>query len=131
MDEAAQAPNDRVEQRGGERLDFVEDHDAAGGAVELAAGVGAVGEERFEEADVGSDDEGGVPVFEGEAVVLGFVLWVEFGVVFQDDVAANFLGERCKDGAEDVGVLLDDAGEGDDEDDAPVAVFQSVAQSEE
>lgn len=51
--------------------------------------------------------------------------------MFEDNVAAEFLGQRGENLTENIGVLFDDAGERDDEDDSSVAVFQGVAEGEE
>ncbi|OYU99105.1 MAG: hypothetical protein CFE26_26360 [Verrucomicrobiales bacterium VVV1] len=98
--------------------------------MELTTSAGTVGEQGFEEADVGGDNNGGVPVFGGEAVVFSLVLRIELGVVFENDVAPEFFGELSEDGPKDVGVLFDDAGKGDNEDNAAVADLQRVADSE-
>jgi len=47
--------------------------------------------------------------------VLGFLGGIEFGVVFEDNISTEFAGKVGKDCAKDVGVLLDDAREWDDE----------------
>lgn len=98
--------------------------------MELAAGAGAVGEEGLKESDVGGDDERGVPVFGGKTVGLGFPGGVELRVMFENDVASEFLGQKCEHFAEDVGVLFDDAGERDNENDATMVVSQGVTESE-
>jgi len=56
VDNAAQGAKDGMEERGGKGLDFVENDNTAGNAVQLAAGAGAVGEEGFEELNVGCDN---------------------------------------------------------------------------
>jgi hypothetical protein len=131
VDEAAEGTEDGVEQVGRESLDFVEDDDASCDAVELSAGAGAMGEEGFEEPDVGGDDERGVPVFGAEAIRFGFAGGVEFRVVFEDNIAPEFSREGSKNLTEDVGVLLDNTCERDDEDDAPMAILQGMAEGEE
>jgi len=129
-DEATQGSENGMEERGGKGLNFVEDEDAAGDPVELAAGASAVGEKGFKKLDVGGDNEGSIPIFGGEAVVLGFFGGIEFGVVFEDNISTEFAGKVGKDCAKDVGVLLDDAREWDDEDEAALPVFYGVAQGE-
>ena len=90
VNETAQTAENRVEQRCRQGLDFVEDDHAAGRAVELPTGAGAICEERFEKADVGGDDQRRVPVFGRQAVGFRFLGGVELGVMLEDDVAAEF-----------------------------------------
>lgn len=81
VDEAAEGAKDGMQEGGRKGLDFIENDDAAGDAMEFAAAAGAVGVERFEELNVGGDDEGRVPVLCGQAVFGGFLVRLEFGVV--------------------------------------------------
>ena len=93
--------------------------------MEFAAARGARGEERLEELDVGGDDQRGIPVFDGELAGRGVAVgrWLEVAVVFEEGVVAEGV-------AEDLGVLLDDAGKGDRVDDAAQVVADRVAQGE-
>ncbi len=69
--ELAQNVEDGFQQRGRERLGFVQDDDAAREAVKLAAAAGFIGEQAFKELHGGGDDDGGVPIFGGKASSLG------------------------------------------------------------
>ena len=112
-----------------QHLRFVEDDDGACDAVQLAAARGAVSKEGFEELHGGGHDNRRVPVFRGKAqfvfggLILQFAV-IEGAVVFQHGLLAQF----AKGFAELGGVLFDDAGEGDDVDDAAQAVLPGVFQ---
>ena len=113
----------------GEALGFVEDDDGVGDVVEFAGAGGFAGVEGFVELDGGGDDDGGVPVFSGEPGGGGlafFLIGGEVGVVFDEGCFAK----RGEEVAEDGGVLLDDGGEGDYVDDAPLVVGDRVAEGE-
>ncbi len=104
----------RPEQRQRQRLRLVQDHHASRDVVQLAAAGRPVGEQPLEELHGGGDDHGGVPVLHREAQLvlrLGRRLRVvdEGAVVLEHGLVAERL-------AEDGGVLLDDAGVGDDVD---------------
>ena len=131
VNKATESAQDGMKERGGESLNFVENDDRAGDVVELATGTGTIRVERFEELDVGRDGEWSIPIFRGEAVLFGFVFWIELGMVFEDDFSLEFFGKAGKNGAKNIRVLCDDTGERDDEDDTVVAVFQSVAEGKE
>ena len=126
--EFLQSAEARFEQRERERLGLVEDDDAAGEAVEFAAGGRLRGMEGFEKLDVGRDNEAGVPVFGGETRGGGEMggVGIEIGVVLDDNIGA----ERGEDFAEDGRVLLDDTGERQDVDDAFEAVADGVIEGE-
>lgn len=105
---------------------FIEDNDAAGDVVELAAGGGAAGEERLKELNVGGNDKGGVPVFSGEAGPGGYsfrIVRIEVTMMFKYGVSAESL-------AEDISVLLDNGGVGDDVDDALQVVVEGMGEGE-
>jgi len=93
VDEATEPTEDGMEQSCGQSLNFVENHNAAGDAMELAAGAGAIGEERFKELNVRRDDEGGGPVLGGEAIGFRLFFGVELGVMLEDDIATKLLGK--------------------------------------
>lgn len=127
VDETAESTEDGMEEPGGQGLNFIEDDDTASDAMELSAGTGTIGVKRLEKLDVGGDDERSVPVFCREAVAFGLVLGVEFGVVFEDDVATKLFCERGEDITKNVGVLFDDASERNDKNDATMSIFECVA----
>ena len=65
--------------------------------MELATGGGAVGKKRFKKLDVGSDDDGCIPVLARETmeillVVFGAGFRLKLRVMLEDDFATEFLG---------------------------------------
>ena len=62
VDQLAQCVQHRTELGGRQQLGFVEDDDALGNVMQLAAARGACGVERLEELDVGGDDDRRLPV---------------------------------------------------------------------
>ena len=126
----------RREQRTRQGLRLVEDDDAAGDVVQLAAARGARGEQAFEELHVGGDDDGRGPVLHGELelVPVGLravrIAWSQLAslvldgrMMFEHDVVAEHF-------AKDRGGLVDDRGEGDGVDDPLVPVRLGVIESE-
>ena len=95
--------------------------------MQFAAARGAVGKEAFKELDGGGDDDGRVPVFTGVAQFVAGVAVLQFAVI---EGAVLFqhrrFAERAEGVAEGGGVLLNDAGKGDDVDDAPLSVLARV-----
>lgn len=94
-------------------LCFVQNHDAAGDVVQLAATGRAIGEQALEELHCGSDDDRRVPVLHGQFALvdglrrLGRIV-EEGAVVLQHDVVA-LLYAQCL--PEYLHGLFDDAGE--------------------
>nr|WP_234385100.1 hypothetical protein [Paracidovorax avenae] len=117
-------------------LRLVQHHHAAGNVVQLAALRGPRGEEAFEELHGRGDDDGCVPVLHGQAQLLGGLVflrvalgWLALGegaVVLQH----GGIAQRAQGLAEHGGVLLDDAGERNDEDHALQPVADGVVQRE-
>ena len=122
--------HDGQEEIGRQHLRFVKDDDATGDVVQFAAARGAVGKEGFEELHGGSDDDRRVPVFRGAAQFVFAVLVFQFAVVEGAVVFQNRFVKRGEGFAELGGVLFDDAGEGDDVDDAAQVVLPGVFQRE-
>ena len=108
---------------GGQGLGFVKDDDGVGNIVQLAAAFVFGGEEGFKELYVGGDDQGGIPVFGQKSVGFAVVFLREVAVVLEHAIFSQNL-------AEDACGLVDDAGVGDDVDDALFAVETGVFQSE-
>ena len=123
--------NARAQELQGKRLGLVEHHHAAGYVVQLAAARRPVGEEAFEELDRRGDDDGRIPVLHGEAelvspLAFGDALLVEGAMVFEDEFAVLVPQGRPELGRG----LLDDAGKGDDVDDALEPVLERMLQGE-
>ncbi len=107
-----------------QQLSLVEDDHRVDQVVQFAAARSACGKQRFEELHIGGDDDGRVPVFTGQAAGAVFAAGLGFGV-------AVMLDDRVtEDGAEDVSRLLDDAGVGNDVDDAAFAMHAGVFERE-
>ena len=125
----------RREQRARQGLRFVEDDDAAGDIVQLAAARGARGEQALEELHIGGDDDRRGPVLHGELelVLVGHravgvprvrpPLVLDGRMMLQHDLVAQHA-------AEDRGGLVDDGGERDGVDDPLVAVRLGVVKGE-
>ncbi len=119
----------------GQHLGLVQDDHAPGQAVEFAAAGRTVGEERLEELHVGGHHQGRVPVLGRQLVAApGRIVLAlrppgrgEVAVVLQHHPVAEFGLEYL---AENPGVLLDDAGVGDDVDHPAKAMGQRVLEGE-
>lgn len=111
-DEFAEGFDAGAEKIGREHLGFIENNDAARDVMEFATGGGTRGEKGLEELNVGGDDERGVPIFGGEVGPGVFPLRIDVTMMLEHGASAKSL-------AEDISVLLDDGGVGDDVDDAP------------
>ena len=102
----------------GEQLGLVEENDASGQVVELAALGRAVGIEGFEELHRRGYHHGHVPVLRGLGQADRF--WSGLGVDFIGGVGVVLQHVlRPQDGSELLGGLLDDGGVGDHIDDPP------------
>ena len=102
----------------GEQLGLVEENDASGQVVELAALGGAVGIEGFKELHRRGHHHGHVPVLRGLGQADRF--WSGLGVDFIGGVGVVLQHVlRPQDGSELLGGLLDDGGVGDHIDDPP------------
>ena len=135
LHEIAQHVEDGRQEVGRQCLRLVEDHHAAGQAVELAAPRGLVREEALEELHGGGHDDRCVPVLRGQASprrrrIEGLVVPAPAGlaVVLQDH--ATGIGGHLQRLAVGVGRLLGDGQEGHRHDDPPLAVVERVPQRE-
>ena len=101
-----------------EGLGFVEDDDAVGDVVELAAAAAAVGVERLEELHRRRHHDGGVPVFAGQHLAVlggGQIVLLDGLVLGVGEVGQNiFCTQQAR---EDGGGLVDDGHIRDDVDD--------------
>jgi len=98
--------------------------------MKLTAARGFCGVERFIKLDCGGDDDRCVPVLSSEAGLLSFYLWRERGVML-DEWSEFMCLKWSKNVADDLGVLFDDRGERDDEDDTGLAVANGVKEREQ
>jgi hypothetical protein len=117
-------------------LGLVEQDDGLHQGVQLPAARWAVGEQGFEQLDVGGQYDGRIPVLGQQATLallaalgvapLGLVAQPRQAVVLQDEVPM----EAGEDIAVDACGLFDDGEEGDRQDDAPELVAHGVLQGE-
>ena len=114
-------------------LRLVQNHDAVGDVVQLAAFRRAVCEQALEELNRRCDDDRHVPVFGcqaelGPRFARAERLLVESAVMFKDEIAV--VPVSCERRTEHRGILLDDAGVGNDVDHPPQSVPQHMLQGE-
>ena len=119
-----------MQERDRQSLRLIQNDDRPRQTMQLSTSRCAGREERLEELDAGSDHEGRIPVLGGEAVELRGVSWRQIRVVFKDGAKSQLTFEFCKDLAEAIGILFDNAGERDDVDHPSKSVIEGVAQSE-
>ena len=109
---------------GRQKLRLIQNHHAVGDVVQLATARWSGGVKRFKELDVGSDDDGRIPVLTGNTAFGGFVFRFEIAVMLDDRRRVDAVEHAAK----YVGRLLNDAGVGYDIDDSPLTITFGVMQ---
>ena len=114
-------------QRNRQRLRLVENHHAVGDVVEFAAAAGFGGVEGFKELHGGRDDDGCIPVFAGKALAEGIGRFgIRIGQIHLTVMLHHVL--ITQNIPKDLRVLVDDAGVGNDVDDALHLMLHCMAE---
>ena len=114
-------------QRNRQRLRLIENHHAVGDVVEFAAAAGFGGVEGFKELYGGRDDDGCIPVFAGKALAEGIGRFgIRIGQIHLTVMLHHVL--IAQNIPKDLRVLVDDAGVGDDVDDALHLMLHCMAE---
>ena len=87
--------------------------------MEFSTRRGSGREERLQQLNIRRDNDGRIPIFGGQFGVLGIAGGLEVAVVLQNGIVAKNLPVLF-------GGLLDDAGIGNRNDDAPLVVSQGM-----
>src|SRR5206468_9467338 len=104
------------------RLGLAANSDSRNWTLVVTTISGPCSKQRLQKLDVGGDDNWSVPVLRRQPTSGSLLVRIKIAVML-DDLIAKYI-------AKDVGRLLDNAGVGNDIDDAPLAMAKRVVQCE-